>query len=202
MTKKWLAPEGPPKAFLPEPNFDWVVVRSRLEKAKLAGQEEAVVAFLKAAFADYKKDQIADRNVAWGGQVEALLVRMRKAELALRLSKPEGTILGETKVPIEQFWEAQATVRKLVRRLEKLLKSMPDREQGGWPAVAHARQLRLAMRFWGAFTTNKWRTETSANSLMAQLLKLVFEAAGEKRATIKTLLVEAEAQYIKSKTSV
>lgn len=198
--KRWLAPKRPgiPREYLPEP--DWVVVRDRLAKAKLLDQEEKFKSFLGEATAYYKREQAKDEAVAWGGQVLAFSKKVRKAALALKTSNAERTIIRATTVSPFAYHDAQETLEKLVSDLDAVLKDIGEPTKSGAQAVMHARQIKLANRFWGAFITNGWPTKTSANSLLAQLLKIVLETAGEKRVTIKTLLQEARTEYSKSKT--
>ncbi len=188
---RFISPKRPgvPEDYLPDPAIDRAVVRSRLATAELLDKEEDVCAFLDNALADYRRDQIAHEAVAWPGEVAALLERVRSATVALKLtSEAEGTILRATSVSPFTYADVGETLVRLGDDLRAILKETGEPNKGGGQAVRHARQRDLAERFWQGFLANGWPTETSPNSLMPQLLRLVLETAGDGRGTLKKLL--------------
>jgi hypothetical protein len=188
---RFISPKRPgvPKEYLPDPAIDRAVVRSRLATAELLDKEEAVCAFLDNALADYRRDQIKHKAVAWPGKITALLERVQSAIIALKLtSEAEGTILRATSVSPFAYADAGETLTRLGHDLRAILKETGEPIKGGGQAVRYARQRDLAERFWRGFLADDWPVETSPNSLMPQLLRLVLETAGEGRGTLKKLL--------------
>lgn len=184
---------GVPEEFLPDRKIDRAVVRNRLAKSNLLAHEDEVCAFLDQALADYQRAKMRDEAVAWPSEVEALLVRVQTAAISLRLtSEADATILRATSVSPFAYADLQETLDRLTHDLRAVLKETGDPAKGGGQAVRHARHRGLAERFWRVFEAKNWPTETSANSLMPQLLKHVLELVGEGRGTLTKLLKEAK----------
>lgn len=172
---------------LPEPN--WTSVSTRLKKAKLLDQEASFVAFLNSATAWYWRQKIRDEMSATPAQVRTYAKRLKGVVANLDPKDDiEATILRAAISPFE-YADRIGQVEAVVAAIEAL---QTETQDGSGPRLEHARQIRLAGRFWGAFKSNGWPLETSTNSLMNQLLMLVLDAAGEKRGTINRLLAEAE----------
>lgn len=191
---RFLPPKRPgiPDALLPDPKIDRALVRHRLAKANLLKCEDEVCAFLDHALADYRRDQIRDEAVAWPGEIAAFLERIQSAAIALKLTgAAEGTILRATSVSPFAYSDVEDTLSRLSEDLRSILRDTGEPMKGGGQAVRHARQRNLAERFWQEFRSNGWRTDTSPNGVMVQVLGHVLAVAGEPRGTIKTLLEEA-----------
>lgn len=174
-------------ADLPEP--DWAKVRNRLAKAKLLEEEETVVAFLQSAAAWYWRQKIRDEMSATPAQVRDYADRLRTVVAKLEpKDDTEATILRAAISPYE-YADRVGQVEAVVAAVEAL---QTDIQDGSGPRLEPVRQFQLARRFWIAFRSNRWPLQTSKNSLMAQLIMFVLDAAGEKRTTIPRLLKEAD----------
>lgn len=172
---------------LPEP--DWAVVRNRVAKAKLQDQEQAFVSFLKSATASYWRRKIRDEMSATPAEVRAYAARLKRVVGKLTPQNDvEATILRAAISPYPYS--------DLLERLEAVVAGVEalrtDTQDGSGPRLEHARQVGLARQFLIAFRSNAWPLETSANSLLSQLLLVVLGVVGEGRGTIQRILQEAD----------